>query len=164
MARLALALVLAAAAPAALAGCLDGGRLTGSPEKRAYIVEADRLCDAYTDAARRVGDDLQAATDRVRRRGDLTPYVGPLERARDASAELARSFARLEPPPGDAARIAPITAALARQTRLLERSLAAARANDAPGLARADAALDENAERARERARDYGFRICGRGD
>lgn len=161
-----MALVLAALA----AGCGGGSKDAttqvatnrgGTPASKAHYIElADAICRNHQ--SRREDLESQASDlgpltskEKARRVADLLREEGANRRA---EVEELRGQ---QPPPADAGRVASILSLVSAETAVLERWADAYDRASAGAIRRLQIRLGLTAGRAADRARGYGFAVCG---
>jgi hypothetical protein len=143
----ALALVLA------LASCGDDAAPQPPPDrsaKHAFIAKADRICADYERAVR----DQPAA-------GSLREVAHSIAATRAPAERFLADLRRLDPPPQDAAVFEEFVALLNRTVQSLPVIEQAAADRKRGAVRRMLGVIADRAERQRELARAYGFRVCG---
>lgn len=156
--------------PALAAGCGGGSKQTTTqvtrandgqpPSKADYIGLADAICRNH--ASRR--EDLESQAGEL---GPLTSkakarQVGGLLRQEGANrrAEV-KELRDLQPPAADAARVEAVLSLVGAETALLDRWANAYDELDSAAIRRLQIRLGLTAGKAAERARAYGFEVCG---
>jgi hypothetical protein len=151
------------------AGCGGGSKETTTqvatnagppPSKADYIEVADTICRNHQ--SRR--EDLESQANDV---GPLTSK----EKARQVAALLRQESANrraevaevraLQPPAADAATVSSILSLVSAETDVIDWWADAYDAGDAAGIQRLQIRLGLTAGRAAQRARSYGFQVCG---
>jgi hypothetical protein len=151
------------------AGCGRGSKVTttqvatsdGQPSsKEAYIEVADTICRNHQ--SRR--EDLESQASEL---GPLTSMEQAHQVARLLRQESANRRAeveelrRLQPPPADLATVDSILSLVSAETGVIDRWGDAYDAADEARIRRLQIRLGLTAGRAAQRARSYGFEICG---
>jgi hypothetical protein len=151
------------------AGCGRGSKATTTqvatndgppPSKANYIEVADTICRNHQ--SRR--EDLESQAS------DLGPLTSK-EKARQIARLLRQESANrrsevdelrgLQPPPADAEMVDTILSLVSAETGVIERWADAYDEADAAGVRRFQIRLGLTAGRAADRARSYGFEVCG---
>jgi hypothetical protein len=144
------ALAAVVAAALLLAGCDGGGGTAATGPRRAeYLAEAKRICVDY----QRQINDLKATSD-------LGQLAGQGEKAIQLQTAEVKELRRLQPPKQDAEAIGRILDAVDRSIATARVLVAAARANDVPGVTAAAATLRGQLAEANRLAKPFGLDLC----
>ena len=115
--------------------------------RKAYIGRADQLCEqAFVEA----GKVVERETDRLARFEEITLI----------HSGLLIQWSKIEPPPGDEAKIDQILGAFNAGANEAQRAASAFRAGDNAGYYGAESRGREHNARGATLARSYGFRVC----
>jgi DNA repair ATPase RecN len=134
----------------------DVGRLS----KAGYIQLGDVICKNHQ--SRR--EDLESQTIDLGRLNSEAKAHRVAELLRQESENLtaeARELESLQPPPGDAGRVGSVPALVRAKARLIDDWAKAYDDLDTPQIRSLQIRIGEATAKARDRARAYGFEICG---